>query len=66
MNLGSKGMSGRLLQYLTRQTTPDLETQWLKTQPLLPHLCPQPPAAHPSRENTSVLTSQAECGENWA
>lgn len=25
MNLGSNGMSGRLLQYLTRQTTPDLK-----------------------------------------
>lgn len=25
MNLGSKGMSGRLLQYFTRHTTPDLQ-----------------------------------------
>lgn len=66
MNLGSKGMSGRLLQYLTRQTTPDLGIQWLKTSPLLPHLCSQPPLAHPFWENPMGLTSQAESGENWA
>lgn len=29
MNLGSKGMSGRLLQYFTRHTTPDLDIQYI-------------------------------------
>lgn len=66
MNLGSKGMSGRLLQYFTRQTTPDLGIQWLKTRPLLPHLCSQPSFAHPCWENPMGLTSQAGSGENWA
>lgn len=43
MNLGSKGMSGRLLQYLTRQTTPDLETTVAQNPaPLLPS-CPSTP-----------------------
>lgn len=66
MNLGSKGMSGRLLQYLTRQTTPDLGTQRLKTWPPPPHLCSQPPLAPRSWESTMGLTSQAESGGNWA
>lgn len=45
MNLGSKGMSGRLLQYLTRQTTPDLGTQQLRTAPLPPRRPPPRPWA---------------------
>lgn len=51
---------------MTRQTTPDLGTQWLKTWLLLPYLCAQPHLAHPSWGNTMELTSQAKSGENWA
>lgn len=58
MNLGSKGMSGRLLQYFTRHTTPDLGGQRGQT----------PPSCGRGRGTGGAggLTSPAGCGGSWA